>query len=64
MAQDRSIIKCKVCAQLKVRILDRKVGKEKVWVSEDGKAWNGKTCSECHVEIVRLKLRDKRAKHE
>lgn len=59
--QERSIKKCKVCTQLKVRILDRKVGKDKIWVSEDGKMWNGNTCSDCHIEIVRLKLRNKRS---
>lgn len=58
--QERSILKCKVCCTLKVRILVKKVGKEKVWHNENGKAWNGRTCSDCHLELVRLKLRDKR----
>ena len=62
--QERSIVKCKHCHQLKIRILFKKIGKDKVWHNEDGKAWNGRVCSDCHIEIVRLKLRDKRAKRE
>lgn len=62
--QERSIKKCKVCMQLKVRILDRKIGKDKIWVSEDGKAWNGNTCSDCHIVICRVHIKVKRSKNE
>ena len=58
--EERSIIKCKRCNLLKIRILKKKVGKEKIWVDENDKQWNGKCCADCHIEIVRLKTRDRR----
>jgi hypothetical protein len=62
--EERSIIKCKRCNLLKIRILKKKIGKEKIWADENGKQWNGATCSDCHIEICRLKMQVKRAKDE
>jgi ssDNA-binding Zn-finger/Zn-ribbon topoisomerase 1 len=51
---------CKVCNQLKVRILKGKFNKkDKKWKSAEGGYWNGHVCPECHrircAERQRLK---------
>jgi len=54
---------CKVCKVLKNRTEIGKwteSGKDKKFVDETGKTWNGNICPSCHVEIVKLKLREKR----
>lgn len=58
--QERELKKCKICNELKVRMLDRKIGKDKIWVSDNGRAWNGRTCGDCHIEQVRQKTRIRR----
>jgi len=39
---------CKVCGLLKKRILAGKWGKDKKWIDEEGKLWNGKQCPTCN----------------
>jgi len=58
---ERSIIKCKVCGLIKSRILDKKIGKEKIWVDENKAKWNGHTCPDCHRTNVKVNVRIKRA---
>lgn len=64
MTEERCVRKCRRCNQLKIRIFARRVGKEKIWHDEDGKTWNGATCPSCHIEVMRLKMRDSRVKKD
>jgi hypothetical protein len=42
---------CRKCKQTKKRIHDGFwSAKDKKWVNDDGVAWNGNTCPECHRE--------------
>lgn len=43
---------CKVCQELKTRVLDDSYrwGKCKLWKDEEGKLWNGLTCPPCNVK--------------
>lgn len=54
---------CKVCKVLKDRIETGKwnpEGKDKKFVDEHGKAWNGNVCPPCHKDNVKVKTRDRR----
>lgn len=52
---------CKVCNQLKDRISAGKFNeKDKKWIDESGKLWNGKVCGLCNIERVKNKMREKR----
>lgn len=55
---------CKVCHELKLRILDGKFpdAKNKKFRGEDGKLWNGSTCSACHVLTTKENIRKLRFK--
>lgn len=60
---EKNIKQCKVCGQLKERILAGKFDtKNKKWTNEQGKLWNGHTCPECHKNKTKTHLRVKRAK--
>ncbi len=46
---------CKKCGKVKDRISAGKFNsKDKKWVDEFGKAWNGKVCSICNLERVKI----------
>lgn len=53
MDQEYQNRRCKSCGKVKRRT---HVGyfddKNKKWVQEDGKAWNGHTCGDCHCKKV------------
>lgn len=53
MNEERNLRQCKVCKEIKLRILDGKYndGRNKKWKDENGKLWNGNNCSDCHKEI-------------
>lgn len=54
---------CKVCKSLKTRIEAGKYNiKDKKYVDENGKAWNGSSCPPCALEKVRNLMRLKRNK--
>lgn len=53
---ESSVVQCKICNETKIRFQKGKWNKvDKRWIDERGKAWNGKTCPDCHV--LRMKLR-------
>jgi len=53
---------CKVCGKEKDRILVGKFNhKDKKYIDETGKSWNGSSCPGCHKELVRLKTQLKRS---
>lgn len=52
---------CKVCGQIKDRIEDGKYNsKDRKWVDEFGKPWNGKKCPPCNSQRVKELMRTKR----
>lgn len=60
---EKNITKCKVCLQLKERILVGKFDdKNKKYTDETNKLWNGKTCPSCVVEKSRLNMQKLRSK--
>lgn len=56
---------CKICLQIKDRIQSGKFDeKNKRWVDETGKLWNGSKCPECTKNVSKEKMRLKRIKVE
>lgn len=54
---------CKVCGELKIRVLKGKFNKkDKRWAGISGGYWNGHTCPECHRKKCAERQRIKRAK--
>lgn len=52
---------CKVCNKIKDRIEAGKFNvKDKKWVDETGKTWNGRICGICNLERVKIRMRLKR----
>lgn len=52
---------CKTCGQIKDRIADGKYNaKDKKWIDETGKPWNGKCCGSCNSNRVKELMRNKR----
>lgn len=53
--QDFSIINCKSCGKTCKRILAGRYsnGKDKRWVDEQGKEFNGHRCPACHLDQVK-----------
>ena len=50
---ETNVRKCKSCGEDKTRTLAGKYNlKDKKWVDEDGKLWNGSTCPKCHKDKV------------
>ena len=58
MNQETSVIQCKECGLTKVRLLSGKRGKDKIWVDENGREFNGKLCPACHSERVAKRKRE------
>ena len=61
---------CKGCRVLKQRIQHgyftshmKENAKDKRWVDETGKLWNGSLCPVCNVDRMKEKMRVKRLKH-
>jgi hypothetical protein len=59
---ESNLTKCKVCGELKQKIdLGFYEGKkDKKYVDENNKRWNGKQCPSCHNNRVRTDKRNKR----
>ena len=58
---DKSI--CHICQQLKVRVQDGYFGtsKNKRYIDENGKLWNGrKCCPDCHKDKVKKGMKELR----
>lgn len=52
---------CKVCGVTKNRIFDGKYNhKDKRYVDESGRYWNGSTCPSCNNNRIKSIMRDKR----
>lgn len=61
ISSEINIRKCKDCGNFKQRILVGKWDdKNKKWVDESGKPWNGNRCGLCHVEKMKSNMRLKR----
>jgi len=59
--KETRIITCKLCQAMKTAYLAGTFdGKNKRWEDQDGKAWNGKTCPDCHVFKTKNAMRKKR----
>jgi len=63
--KEQNLVRCKKCNDLKFRILCGKFnnGKDKRWIDENGKLWNGKLCPECNKKrslVTMRKIRNER----
>lgn len=55
---EENIRKCKSCGEMKKRILAGKFNeKDKKWVDESQKLWNGSICPVCVVDKARARAR-------
>lgn len=53
---------CKTCGQIKDRIEAGKYNsKDRKWVDESNKSWNGKNCPPCNSLRVKELMRNKRS---
>lgn len=53
MEQEYQLRRCKVCNKVKKRThVGMYDAKNKKWVQEDGKDWNGHVCGDCHCKKV------------
>lgn len=60
--EESNLRECKICKQLKQRIAAGKFDdKNKRYNDENGKAWMGNTCSSCHKEEIRKRMKAMRA---
>lgn len=59
MSEEVNLTTCKICRQLKHRILLGKYpnNRDKKWVSESGKQWCGTVCPECHANKVKSRYK-------
>ena len=66
MAGEKDLRHCKLCRDLKQRILDGKYpnAKDKKFVDEHGKQWSGNACPKCHAERTAVNTRNRRARKE
>lgn len=56
---------CKICNQMKKRILAGKFDyKNKKWVDETGKLWNGRICPSCQNNSAKINMQKLRNKDE
>lgn len=60
---ESNLRKCKSCKELKNRIQDGKFpnGRDKRWVNENGKQWNGSKCADCVIAKSRETMKKIRA---
>jgi hypothetical protein len=61
---ESNLRKCKDCGELKNRIQDGKFssGRDKRWLDETGKQWNGSVCPNCQRNRVKLRVKMLRSK--
>jgi hypothetical protein len=63
MAEEINKSTCRVCGEIKTRIQAGEFdSKNKRWIDETGKQWNGRKCPDCVVQIQKEKQRERRAK--
>lgn len=64
MVEEKSIVMCRECGEMKERIQDGKYGvsKNKRWRDENGKLWRGKVCPACHKDDMGSRMISKRSK--
>ena len=61
MSEEIDVSTCRGCEKLKVRKHDGSFdGKNKKFVDEEGKLWNGRICPACHKARVKTQLKQKR----
>lgn len=60
-SKEVNIRECKICKESKKHIYVKKFnnGKDKKYVDDEGKQWNGKTCPGCHLHLVKIGKRNK-----
>lgn len=58
---ERNLSTCKICQQVKVRILQGRFPNNSAYkyLDDDGKQWMGRTCPECHREKMANNYRKK-----
>lgn len=62
---EKNKVRCKVCLVEKERILAGKYNfKDKKWVDDQGRAFNGKTCPTCYQRQVAERMRMLREKRK
>lgn len=59
MSEESNLSTCKICRQIKPRILAGKYpnGRDKKWVDLDQKLWTGSCCPECHANKVKSRYK-------
>lgn len=63
--QESNMVKCKVCSEVKRRILAGKYDdKNKRWENENGDAWNGLCCPTCHKGSMRERAKQGRLREK
>lgn len=64
MTNEKNSTICKICRAIKLRIADGNFPnkKDKRWIGESGKQWNGKVCPECYIEQSKIRMRNTRTK--
>lgn len=62
LSKESSLVKCKSCDVIKKRYLRGLFpnGKDKIWVDEDNRQFNGRTCPECDNKKKMLRQKTKR----
>ncbi len=56
---------CKICGEMKVRIHNGSYdSRNKRFVDESGKQWNGRVCPDCHANKSKSNMRVLRKKNE
>jgi hypothetical protein len=61
MEKEIDISKCRTCGKLEVRKHSGSFdGKNKRFVDSEGKLWNGRNCSSCHRNKVKVQTKEKR----
>lgn len=54
---EKDLSNCRKCGQIKTRILKGKFDdKNKKYVDEKDRLWNGRTCPDCHGDNVRERM--------
>lgn len=61
MSEERNLTTCKACGQIKPRAIKGKFDdKNKKYVDDAGRLWNGRVCPECHAERTKVKMKNLR----
>ena len=63
MEREINLCTCRNCQKIKIRQQDGKYnGKDKRWIDQNGRKWNGRKCPECQAETMRSRMKVKRSK--